>query len=316
MAYFPDPQRDTYLPVLLRSTSLTTAKAFSAETVDPIKRETIFLNTLAVLSVREYLSILGLETNVAQGDSWQPSLRLIDNPADLYLVERGYLECIPTQADANTVLVSPEVQLRRLAYIIVELQEPFKEARLIGFGKLSEIVQSTLSKTELHPISELPQYLSQFHHSRIGQWFQDHAESIWQQPENVVATRYPAFRFRSQSGPILRKARSISFQTDIGSPLKLGLVIAAKPSEESICISAQLHPGVSETSASSINPTLPPGASITLLSDELETIQSISARSVPQDTFIQLRPFECSPEDQYQIRVSLGEQRVIEILSF
>jgi len=316
MSPLPDHQSNCDIPVLIRQSSLETARAFATETTDPIRGEQIFLNTLSVLSVHEYLDILGVATDVTQGDSWQPQLRLIDNPADLYLVERSSVECIPVAPSTSEVSVSPDVQFRRIAYVVVELQEPFQEAQLKGFGKASEITHDKLSIDQLHPISDLPQHLAKFHASHLGQWFQGHIESVWQPPEQIIATRYPAFRFRAQSGPILRKARPITLKSDVGLPLQLGLVIAAKTGDDSICVSAQLHPGIKSDAESNVGCILPAGVVLELRSDEDETIQAVSARFTPADTFIQLKPFECLPNDQYQIRVGFGDQEKIEILSF
>lgn len=315
MSSLPDHQSNRDIPVLIRQSSLETANAFATEASDPVKGEQIFLNTLSVLSVHEYLSILGIATDVTQGDGWQPHLRLIDNPADLYLTERGSVECIPVAPNTSEVPVSPDIQLRRMAYLIVELQEPFQEAQLKGFGTTSEITHDTLLIDQLRPITDLPEHLAKFHASQLGQWFRGHIEAIWQPPEQIIATRYPAFRFRAQSGPILRKARSIILKSEVGLPLQLGLVIAAKSNDEAIYVSAQLHPGIQEDSEASAGFTLPAGISLELHSDEEETIQAVSARSTPADTFIQLKPFECLPNDQYQIRVTLGQHEMIEILS-
>jgi hypothetical protein len=315
MSSHPDQQSNSGIPVLIRQSSLETARAFAAEASDPARVEQIFLNTLSVLSVHEYLSILGISTDITQGDSWQPRLRLIDNPADLYLAERGSVECIPVGPKTSEVSVSPDVQLRRIAYLIVELAEPFQKAQLKGFGIASEITRNMLSVDQLRPIADLPEHLARFHSSQLGQWFQGHIEAIWQPPEQVIATRYPAFRFRAQSDPILRRARSITLNSEIGLPLQLSLVIAVKSSDAAICVSAQLHPGIQEASESNVGCTLPAGVSLELHSDEDETIQSVSARSAPLDTFIQLSPFECSPNEQFQIHISFGESKITEILS-
>ncbi|MBE7385067.1 MAG: DUF1822 family protein [Leptolyngbya sp. SIO1E4] len=316
MSSHPDRQNNSDILVLIRQSSLETARAFASEASDPAKGEQIFLNTLSVLSVHEYLSILGIATDVTQGDSWQTHLRLIDNPADLYLIERGLIECIPVSPNTSEVPVSPDIQLRRVAYLIVELQEPFQEAQLKGFGTACEITRDKLLINQLHPTSDLPQHLAKFHSSQLCQWFQGRIEAIWQPPEQIIATRYPAFRFRAQSGPILRKARSTILKSEVGLPLQLGLVIAAKSNDEAICVSVQLHPGIQKDPEANVGCTLPAGVSLELRSDEEETIQSVSARSTPSDTFIQLNPFEGLPNEQYQIRVSLGNQEEIEILSF
>ena len=316
MSSLIDQQNNCDVPVLIRQSSLETARAFAAETNDAARSEQIFLNTLSVLSVHEYLKILGIATDVTQGDSWQPRLRLIDNPTDLHVVERGSVECLPTAPNSSKVSIGPDVQFRRLAYLVVELKEPFQAANIKGFGTVSEIADDMLSLEQLHPITDLPRHLTKFHASQLERWFQGNVESIWQPPEQIIATHYPAFRFRAPSEPILRKARLITLKCDIGSPLQLGLVIAAKPSNGSIYVSAQLHPGIKENIESDSNRTLPAGVVLELRSDEEEIIQAVAARSTPADNFIQLKPFECLAGDQYQIRVSWNQQEVFEILSF
>lgn len=316
MSFNHDPHSSNSVPVLLRRTALETAEAFAEEHSDPNKARQVYLNTLAIWAVRDYLSFLGIDTDLTQGDSWQKALRLVDNPADLHVVERGVLECLPISSPASAVSVPLELQIRRLAYIVVELEAPFAEAKLMGFATANDIAQDMLLVEQLRPLRELSQYLSQFHYSPLREWFQGHSSEIWQPPDEVLAMRYPAFRFRGQGGTVIKKARIIDLKGEVGSTLKLGLLVAAKPSEKGIYISAQLHSGKADASLAEIENTLPPGLSLELLSDEGDLLESVSARSSPLDNFIQLPPFEGLPNEQYQLRVSLNGLQAIEILAF
>ncbi|NJL67260.1 MAG: DUF1822 family protein, partial [Microcoleus sp. SM1_3_4] len=86
---------DESLPLPITQKAIRWARQFASEQCHPHKKEQIYLNTLAVLAVRNYLKILDIETDLSQCDSWNPAIRLFDDVADLYVKGLGKIECRP-----------------------------------------------------------------------------------------------------------------------------------------------------------------------------------------------------------------------------
>ncbi len=137
-----------------------TAQQFSQR--HPTNADRIYRNTLAVGVVDQYLRLLGIETDITQGDSWNPVLQVVNDVADLYLPDYGRVECRVVEAEATQCYVPADVSCDRIAYIIVrlhlELAEP--EAALLGF--VTEVADEWIPLQALRRLSELPQYLSDY----------------------------------------------------------------------------------------------------------------------------------------------------------
>ena len=150
---------ETDVTVVMPTESLQqTAQRFSQR--HPTSAERIYRNTLAVGVVDQYLRLLGIETDITQGDSWNPVLQVVNDVADLYLPGYGRVECRVVEADAPDCYVPADVSCDRIAYIIVRLHleaaEP--EAALLGF--VIEVTDEWVPLHTLQSLSELPQYLS------------------------------------------------------------------------------------------------------------------------------------------------------------
>ena len=122
--------------------------------------ERIYRNTLAVGVVDQYLSVLGIKTDLGQGDSWNPVMQMVNDVADIYLPDYGRIECRVVETEATECYVPADVSCDRIAYIVVRLKltsnEP--EAALLGF--VTEVTDEWIQLHSLLSLSELPQYLS------------------------------------------------------------------------------------------------------------------------------------------------------------
>jgi hypothetical protein len=309
---------DTFsIPIFFNQSDLRTAKRFSMEQSDPTKSRQVYLNTLAICAVQDYLKILGIDTNALNSDSWHQSLRLASNTADLVLPERGVVECVPVSPDDNAIRVSEESQIRRIAYLAVEVTETSQEAKLLGFIRSPGWLKQPIRRTDLSSLDELPTYLSRFHHTSLDAWCQNNISSLWQPPETVLANRYPAFRLRSDATSILKHARVVKLTTVEGSSVNLGLMLSTRVTGNVVDVSIQLHPTPNDAETDTdASPSLPPDISIELLSDEGNSLQKVTSRHHPLDTFIQFTPFRCFAYDYYQIRITTNSDECFEILSF
>ncbi|MEG4251864.1 DUF1822 family protein [Microcoleus sp. AT3-A2] len=187
------------LPMPITQKALQLAQQFATQQRHPQRHEQVYLNTLAVLAVRDYLKIIDIETDLTQCDSWNPVIRLFADAADLYVKGLGKIECRPInnrpqnqENDHNSSAHPPEIcpvpveaRAERIGYIAVEIDEEEKEARLLGFSPTAEEGELLLSK--LHSLDDFLEHLEHLFDSKINlrQWLVNVFTSDWQPFEAV-----------------------------------------------------------------------------------------------------------------------------------
>lgn len=77
--------------------------------------------------------MMGFETNLQGGDSWNPISRMGANVADLEISGIGKLECIPVKPEDTEYSIPAEVWLDRVGYLFVEINLAEREATLREF---------------------------------------------------------------------------------------------------------------------------------------------------------------------------------------
>ena len=113
-----------------------TAQRFCQPQWSSQKTKQVYLNTLAVYAVDAYLTCLGVDTVLEQGNSWDPFMQSLTDTADLVIVNQGQkkrLECRPVLSTASMCRVPPEVWDQRLGYVAVQLDDDLCYAKLLGF---------------------------------------------------------------------------------------------------------------------------------------------------------------------------------------
>jgi Protein of unknown function (DUF1822) len=224
MTYYTSEIDNFALPLPLAQQSLRVAQRFANQQPNPEKAEQVRLNTLAVHIVHNYLQMMGVATDLAASDSWNPIMQLCADVADLYLPNVGKLECRPVRS-LSTCPVPPEAWADRIGYVMVHIDEEQQQAHLLGFVKSveeEEIPFSQLQAPEemleeidrlLHPASQLEtvgllertaiatqttlQSTSQTL-VNLSQWFQDIFTEGWQSLDAVLSPQdSPALAFRS-----------------------------------------------------------------------------------------------------------------------
>ena len=188
------------LPMPITQKAIRLAWQFASEQSHPQRVEQIYLNTLALLAVRDYLTILDIETDLTQCDSWNPVIRLFENVADLYIKGLGKIECRPIRsvhkqgendqensaANLHEMCNVPiEAMEERIGYIVVEIDEDEKEARLLGFSPTAETGELVLS--ELHSLDDFLIHLEHLSESKVylRQWLEKIYTSDWESVESV-----------------------------------------------------------------------------------------------------------------------------------
>ncbi|MEG3935001.1 MULTISPECIES: DUF1822 family protein [unclassified Microcoleus] len=194
-------------PMPITQKAIRLAWQFASEQRHPQRVEQIYLNTLALLAVRDYLTILDIETDLTQCDSWNPVIRMFEDTADLYITGLGKIECRPIRSpdhkgengNKNSSVNSPEMchipieaREERIGYIVVEIDRDEKEARLLGFSPTAETGELVLSDLDslddflihLEHLSESLEHLSESN-VNLRQWLENIFTSDWESVESI-----------------------------------------------------------------------------------------------------------------------------------
>lgn len=328
MAYNFSGIEDVSLPLPITQAARKLAQQFANQQPNSQKAEQVYLNTLAVYVVNHYLQLMGIATDLAASDSWNPVVRLCVNTADLEVTGIGRLECRPMKVHEQICHIPPECQ-DRIGYLVVQLDQSFREATLLGFART--VNRDELSLSQLQPLETLLEHLSQLRQPitapqsatsskrlvNLSQWLQNLSEAGWQTVEALLDTTGTnmALSFRSansfrrldsaETGVRLAKLVDLGIQL-AGQPV--ALVVELRPEDDSpptldqpkTSIRLQVHPTGRQT-------FLPANLQLVVL-DESGAI-FLEARARDADNYIQLQ-FNGETRERFSVKVALGSQSV------
>ncbi|MEM9217375.1 MAG: DUF1822 family protein [Cyanobacteria bacterium P01_F01_bin.150] len=306
------------IPVFITQDAQQLAQGFASQQATPAKSNQVYRNTLAVLAVKNYLQILGISTDVAHCDSWNPMMRVMVNTADLDIVGQGRLECRPLsteelQANPPTCYIPTEVQGDRIGYVVVHLEET--EATLLGFAPNVDAEQFPLS--QLQPFSDL---LPHIHRvtledveakiTTLSNWFNSAVEAGWYALEDLLKTPEMLVQYRQSSrasSESRQRAKVISSTTETDI-LLVGTITAPTDftaANTPMGIQLKIHPSAPQSD-------LPSGLQLRLFDETgttlMEAINTENHRLVKLD-------FEAEIGDRFDIQIQWpniqGEHTVI-----
>lgn len=193
--------------VPLTSKQRQQAKQFSSQQSHRQKIQQVYLNTLAVCAVKFYLDCMGIETEIAASDSWNPVMQSLSNVADLKIKNLGSLECCTVLSNAQFCYISPEASDRRIGYIFVQFDSLCKNAVLLGFVKTA--ARQSLHFSELNTLESLLKHLNQLQSPvsiNLSKWLDSIFEIGWQPVEDfsLLQKTELAFNYRSRTSSIER----------------------------------------------------------------------------------------------------------------
>lgn len=243
------------------------AEKFRNYQSDISKGKQVYLNTLSIYAVNNYLNSLGFQTELEKSFAWNPVHQTLMNTADLLVKDCGKLECRPVFPDAESVYIPEEVWTQRIGYIAVQLDSSLEQANLLGF--VSQVNSTNVPLEQLKSLVELPQYLSSFDCANkqaniviLSQWLEDIFEVGWHKTESLYPSQL-ALNFRNlnqlanpenQDLPreisrvkLLELGRDCSTRTDgINRQIKqIGLMVRILPKVEGeidISVSVKVYP--------------------------------------------------------------------------
>ncbi|PPS45407.1 DUF1822 family protein [Chroococcidiopsis sp. TS-821] len=310
-----------FLPLPITEAARETAQKFTQQVeFCPKKAEQIRLNTLAVCAVNNYLNMMGIDTNISAGDSWNPVLRLCADIADLEVSGIGRLECRWVRSPAKQCDIPPEVLEDRVGYVVVQFDEALREATLLGF---TPHAIAHLPIDELQPLEDLLAHLAQLKLKtaenqqqvvRLSQWFDRLFETEWQSVETILgqARANLAFSFRRSdtvtggSGENreerIRRAKLIDLGMQLAGHAVALIVELRARSEQKVDILLQVHPAGSQI-------YLPPQLQLAVLDAAEQLFLEAQARKA--DNYIQLQ-FSGKPGEKFSVKVALGNVSITE----
>lgn len=273
----------------------------------PHKARQIYLNTLAITVVSDYLNALGIDTDLEQSESANLVLQTLADTAALQVTDWGQLECRPVLPNEQHCPVPPEVwgdsasadvSVRR-GYVAVQFNQELTEANLVGYLSVVAEEQVPLSafapiETLLDAISETPQPLSQ--------WFNNVVAKGWEAAEYLFkGSAQPTFAFRSvRNTPSQNVQRGKWIHLERAQDQIALLIELAKTPEPDLDISVQVYPERDRI--------LPNDLKLFILDDQGESVMQASARESGSLTC----EFSGQPGEQFSVKLKMGEFSLIE----
>ncbi|WP_414565612.1 MULTISPECIES: DUF1822 family protein [unclassified Anabaena] len=306
------------VPLPISQAARTTAQLFADQQPTLAKAEQVRLNTLAVLTVNDYLQMMEIPTDLSGSDSWNLIVRLCANVADLEIPSVGRLECRPVRLHEQACIIPAETWEERVGYVVVQIDESLHEAKLLGFIK--NATTETLPLNKLQPPETLIDCLAELKTSpvktlvNLSQWFVGQCEAGWQTLESLWNSlgSIPAYGFRSavmtentplnQAETVTRRAKLMDLGIQIDNQPVMLLVEINPEANQQTSIRLQLH-------ATGNQIYLPENVQLTVLDQSGSVFLKAAARSA--DNYIQLQ-FRGEIKEQFSVQVSFDDMSITE----
>jgi hypothetical protein len=315
MTYITDEKEDFSIVLPIAENGRIIARQFANEQPTPEKAERVLLNTLAVWIANNYLQMLGIATNISNSDSWNPVARLCADVADLEVTGIGKLECRPLKASQTLCSIPAETWGDRIGYIVVEIDDSLRQARLLGFTPT--VATEELPVTQLQPLENLIDRLHELRQpatarENLSQWFDRVFETGWEVVETLFATDRlnPSFSFRGgdisdtdePKSTVIQRGKAIDLGMQLaGENIVLIVELEAESAQKTnICL--QVH-------CSDRASYLPAGLKLSILDDSGATFMEAQARSA--DNYVQLQ-FSGKPGEHFSVSIALDDASVVE----
>ncbi|MDJ0734865.1 MAG: DUF1822 family protein [Nostocaceae cyanobacterium] len=295
------------------------AEEFCSQFPKGDKAEKVRLNTLAVLFVNSYLQCMGVETDLEASDSQNILYQMYLDTADLSLANNVFLECLPVLEGESFVYVPPESQSNRMGYVAVQINQSFREAKILGFIKevqneyvsinqfqsLDNLLEELEHQEEANSVSEINSNVQEAQSKVINlrQWFNNVIDTGWQEISTLFNTTEAnlAFATRSAKNNVVSRGKLINLGTNIEKQVIL-IVTVTPENEGEMDVVVEIHPIVEET-------YLFPHLSLSVLDADGEAVMEAHTRHNNKN--IQLE-FSNDLDESFNLKMTLGDVSIIE----
>ena len=303
--------------VPLKASHRRIAQQLSQNKLTATQARNFYHNVLAVCAVKDYLEMLGYETNWENSDFLNPAMATFANVADLELKNYGKLECRAVLSEKDLQVPADSWQ-NRIGYIFVAMDESQQEQHILGYLPSVVEAEGVISLDRLYSLDEFPQYLSQKAQSqsvvenisetiratayKLGEWLDELAERGYRNAEELLMGQNQnlsyAVRASSETADSesVDRAKLVNIETSVGEQQVILLLALTLESETEISVLIRLHPVGSEA-------YLPANTKLELLSDSDEVLDVNATDS--DNYLIQLDEFVFEPEEKFKVRITL-----------
>ena len=102
----------------------------SKKKLTPAKAKEFYYHVLAICAVKDYLEVLGYETDWHHSDFNKPVMSTFADVADLEVKNYGKLECRAVFSEGE-IQIPEDVWSNRIGYVFVQIDETFREPTLL-----------------------------------------------------------------------------------------------------------------------------------------------------------------------------------------
>jgi Protein of unknown function (DUF1822) len=299
------------LPLPITAGAIALAQQFAREQPTPQKADQVYQNTLAICLVRDYLTLMGIPTDLAASYSWNPVTRLCADTADLMIPDVGRLECRAVSGAESNCAMPPEVWADRVGYVVVAVDEASQQGQILGFA--AAVIAEVLTLEQLQPIEAaldvldpipVPDFVTAVVGDlgqaavQLGRWFQNEFDQAWQTIESLSLPVAYAVRYRTEAvgDPAMRVRR--------GKVMTLGtatvaLVVEVQPQDnQAALIDFRIYPGAG---------ALPVGLTFAIV-DAMGTVFA-EAIATGREDYLQLSA-QAEAAESFAVRLQLDDIRV------
>lgn len=290
------------------------ASTFAAKQTSVAKGRQVYLNTLAVCAVRQYLScVCQLEIDLSQGDSWQFDLQTLTNVADLLIPNVGKLECLVALPNTTEIQLPPEALDDRIGYVVVQFSKELDRVQLLGFNPQVTSETHTLRIDRLQPLNNVLDLIYSIRIDNLRAMLMGSFQNGWEPIDRLNITTDREFALRNlislptnttyDSIRNFTASKTIDLRANLDNIALLLLIGLSQHSDGRIEVRVRLH-------AAGGAPLLPAGVRLVLESADDRVLSEIQ---YPEPmNFIQLQSFKLQPETQFKITVALEESSFTE----
>ena len=294
-----------YLQIPLGKDAHQKAEEFAAEQDDLDKGKQVYLNTLAVYAVNNYLKWLSIETALHQSDSWNWSTRTFFDIADLMLPNIGRIECRPVLPGEEVVVLPQEVTQERIGYIAVRFNKQLDFVEILGFVPARPIINNS-EIIEINRFESIDILIDIINRRKMKvnlcQWLEGIFNQDWESPELVLAGSFRSTatmtrQYQDSQTSSISRAKVV----DVGR--QIVLLIELTPTNSAVFdIRLRVYPAENTLH-------LPQDLQLTIFDESGDACMNTQAEIA--NDWMQLE-FDCQHEEKFSVELKLGETSIIE----
>ncbi len=294
-----------YLQIPLGKDAHQKAEEFAAEQDGLDKGKQVYLNTLAVYAVNNYLKWLSIETALHQSDSWNWSTRTFFDIADLMLPNVGRIECRPVLPGEEVVVLPQEVTQERIGYIAVRFNKQLDFVEILGFVPARPIINNS-EIIEINRFESIDILIDIINRRKMKvnlcQWLEGIFNQDWESPELVLAGSFRSTatmtrQYQDSQTSSISRAKVV----DVGR--QIVLLMELTPTNSAVFdIRLRVYPAENTLH-------LPQDLQLTIFDESGDACMNTQAEIA--NDWMQLE-FDCQHEEKFSVELKLGEISIIE----